>query len=92
MSVSASDLSDSARPGLSGLEPGELAAWLVERGEPAFRARQIEDALWRRHAASAAEVPSIPEALRPPLDAAFRFDTLEATDLRPSDGGLRARL
>ena len=88
MSVAASDHLDAARPGLSGLEPGELAAWLVERGEPPFRARQVDDALWRRHALSAADVPSIPEALRAPLDAAFRFETLEATDLRPSDGGL----
>ena len=34
------------RPGLSGLTPEALAAWLAERGVPAYRARQVGDAVW----------------------------------------------
>ena len=34
------------RPGLSGLPPEDLRTWLDARGEPAYRARQIGDALW----------------------------------------------
>ena len=34
------------RPGLSGVGPEALAAWLAEQGEPAYRARQVADAVW----------------------------------------------
>jgi 23S rRNA (adenine2503-C2)-methyltransferase len=76
------------RPGLSGRPPVDLAAWLTQRGEPAYRARQVGDALWRGHATCAAEVRTLPAALRVALDEAFRFDTLVHTEVRPSDGGL----
>src|SRR4051794_41034450 len=77
-----------SRPGLSGLAPAELEAWFVARGEPAFRARQVADALWRGNATELAGVATLPQSLREALDAEFRFDTLTATDLRPADGGL----
>ncbi len=75
------------RPGLSGLPPPELEAWLSTRELPAWRARQILDAVWRSAATSFAGVRTLPAALRHELDAAVRFDTLAATDLRPADGG-----
>jgi 23S rRNA (adenine2503-C2)-methyltransferase len=76
------------RPGLSGLEPAELGAWFVARGEPAYRARQAADAIWRGSAASAADVRQLPGALRAALDEAFRWDTVTDTELRLADGGL----
>ncbi len=76
------------RPGLSGLEPDVLAAWLAERGTPAYRARQIADALWAGGAQDAGAVRTLPAALRQELDDAFRFDTLAQTELRLSDGDL----
>jgi 23S rRNA (adenine2503-C2)-methyltransferase len=76
------------RPGLSGLEPSELEAWLVARGEPAYRARQVEDAVWRGTAASAEEIRTLPAGLRAALDEAFRFDTLPSTDISHADAGL----
>ena len=76
------------RPGLSGLEPDALAAWLVERGEPAYRARQVADAVWAGGARDAAAVRTLPAPLREELDVAFRFDTLVDTELRLSDGDL----
>jgi 23S rRNA (adenine2503-C2)-methyltransferase len=75
------------RPGIAGLSPDELAAWLRERREPAFRARQIQDAVWRTDARSAAGVPTLPAPLRKALDAAFRWDTIVADDLVEADGG-----
>ena len=36
------------RPGLSGLAEGALEAWLAAEGQPAYRARQIRDAVWRQ--------------------------------------------
>jgi 23S rRNA (adenine2503-C2)-methyltransferase len=78
-----------ARPGLSGVHPDELAAWLDARGEPAYRARQIADAVWRSPGAAVpSEVRTLPAHLRDALDAAFRWDTVAATDLQAADGGL----
>ncbi len=76
------------RPGISGLAPGALEAWFTERGEPAYRARQVADAVWGGNATSAADARTLPAALRDELDATFRFDTVADTELRLSDGGL----
>jgi len=76
------------RPGLSGLPATGLVAWLAARGEPAYRARQVGDALWRAGSASAGDVRTLPPALRADLDAAFRWDTVADTELRITDGGL----
>jgi 23S rRNA (adenine2503-C2)-methyltransferase len=76
------------RPGLSGLPPDEIRAWFTERGRPAWRARQVADALWGSHATSAAEVTTVPAALRGELDATFRFDTVADTEVRIADAGL----
>ena len=76
------------RPGLSGLSPTELERWFVERGQPAYLARQVADATWGRRAASAGEISTVPAALRAEIEAAFRFDTVADTELRPADGGL----
>jgi 23S rRNA (adenine2503-C2)-methyltransferase len=76
------------RPGLSGLEPGFLEAWFEERGQPAYRARQVADAVWGARAAATGEARTLPTALRAEVDAAFRFDTVAETDLQTADGGL----
>jgi 23S rRNA (adenine2503-C2)-methyltransferase len=76
------------RPGLSGVDPEELARWFEERGQPRYRARQVDDAVWRGLATSMAELRTLPARLRQDLDAAYRVDTLGATELRVSDGGL----
>jgi 23S rRNA (adenine2503-C2)-methyltransferase len=77
-----------ARPGLSGVSSDALVAWFAERGEPAYRARQVADAVWRGDATTAADIQTLPAALRKGLDEAFRFDTVADTELRLSDGGL----
>jgi 23S rRNA (adenine2503-C2)-methyltransferase len=76
------------RPGLSGLEPDALVAWLAERGELAYRGRQIADAVWAGGAQDAAAARTLPAALRAALEGAFRFDTLTDTELRLSDDDL----
>src|SRR5437764_10769849 len=77
-----------ARPGLSGVEPEDLARWFEERGQPVYRARQVNDAVWRALATSAAEFRTLPAAIRKDVEATFRADTLVATEVRVSDGGL----
>jgi 23S rRNA (adenine2503-C2)-methyltransferase len=75
-------------PGLSGLHPDALAAWLASRDEPAYRARQIADAVWGGTVASIEDAVTLPVALRGDLAAAFRFDTVADTELTVTDGGL----
>jgi 23S rRNA (adenine2503-C2)-methyltransferase len=74
-------------PGLSGVDPAWLDAWLDERGEPGYRGRQIADALWRGYASVPADLRTLPLRLRDELTDAFRIDTLVETELRPTDGG-----
>jgi 23S rRNA (adenine2503-C2)-methyltransferase len=76
------------RPGLSGLTSAELASWLADRGYPAYRARQVADAVWRGTGGSLDDVSTLPAALREDLAGSFRFDTVGDTELRLSDGGL----
>ena len=77
-----------ARLGISGLAPDAVEAWFTERGHPAYRARQLADAVWDGHATTAQDASTLPAPLRDELDAAFRFDTVADTELRLSDGGL----
>jgi 23S rRNA (adenine2503-C2)-methyltransferase len=74
-------------PGISGLDLAALGGWLAERGEAAYRARQIEDAIWRGDAKSAEDVRTLPAPLREAIDATFAWDTLAATERVVTDGG-----
>jgi 23S rRNA (adenine2503-C2)-methyltransferase len=76
------------RPGLSGLSDGALEAWLAAEGQPAYRASQIRDGVWRSNARTADELRTLPAALRARLDAAFRMDSIEAHEVAVADRGL----
>jgi 23S rRNA (adenine2503-C2)-methyltransferase len=76
------------RPGLSGVPVTQLEKWLTERGQPAYRARQIADHVWAGAALSIDELRTLPQALRRELDDTFRLTTLGPPDITPSDGGL----
>ncbi|MEI7745229.1 MAG: 23S rRNA (adenine(2503)-C(2))-methyltransferase RlmN, partial [Chloroflexota bacterium] len=71
-----------------GLTPDELAAWFTAHGRPAYRARQVLDAVWRGRQTSFAEIRTLPGPLRDELEAAFRFDTVEESEVRLTDGVL----
>ena len=74
-------------PGISGVSAEDLRGWLERRGEPPFRVRQIQDAIWRSNAASTTEVPTLPAALRTALDDDFTWDTLASNERVVTDGG-----
>jgi 23S rRNA (adenine2503-C2)-methyltransferase len=76
------------RPGLSGLGDGALETWLRGQGQPAYRARQIRDALWGGHAIAASEMQTLPVSLRGALEGAFRVDTIVSEEIAVADGGL----
>jgi len=75
------------RPGISGVTAATLGDWLEARGEPAFRVRQIQDAIWRAQAGSIGDVVTLPTALRAALDESFRWDTLGSNERVVTDGG-----
>ncbi len=75
-----------ARPGLSGLTIAQISSWMTTDGTPAYRARQVAAGLWAG-ARAAGEIRVLPPAVRASLARAFRFDTIESTDLVVSDGG-----
>jgi 23S rRNA (adenine2503-C2)-methyltransferase len=76
------------KPGLSGLPAETMAAWLAERGQPAYRVRQIADAVWGGTIASIEDALALPAGLRSELAESFRFDTVADTEVRVTDGGL----
>ncbi|HEY6110121.1 MAG TPA: 23S rRNA (adenine(2503)-C(2))-methyltransferase RlmN [Gemmatimonadales bacterium] len=53
-----------------------LAEWLKERGEPAYRVRQIVPRLWRRPVASWRDASDLPAPLRAALEDAFPLPRL----------------
>ena len=65
-----------ALPALPGQSPEALSAWLSAQGEPAFRAKQILDWVWKKKASSFADMTNLPAALREKLAAAFRLSAL----------------
>ena len=75
------------RPGISGVTAEALGLWLEARGEPAFRVRQIQDAVWRAHAGAIGDVVTLPTTLRAELDTSFRWDTLASNERVVTDGG-----
>jgi 23S rRNA (adenine2503-C2)-methyltransferase len=81
-------VSDPTRPGISGLTPDELTAWVVEHVQPPYRARQIADAVWTDGGATdPADFRTLPTALRDALARDFRLDTVADTEIRLADGG-----
>jgi 23S rRNA (adenine2503-C2)-methyltransferase len=76
------------RPGISGLSPDDLAAWVADRGEPSYRARQIADAVWKDGGVTDVRaIRTLPGPLRDALGAGYRLDTLADTEIRLADDG-----
>jgi 23S rRNA (adenine2503-C2)-methyltransferase len=77
-----------ARPGLAEVSRERLLTWLADQGDPAYRARQIEDAVWRTPARSLEDVTTLPRELKAKLERDFRLTTIAETELRVTDAGL----
>ena len=56
------------KPPLTGETLASLSARLAEQGEPAFRARQILDWLYKKRARSWDDMTNLPKSLRAWLD------------------------
>jgi 23S rRNA (adenine2503-C2)-methyltransferase len=76
------------RPGVSDASPQELLSWFADRGEPAFRARQLADHVWSGRAQSFEDIHTLPAGLRSALSETYRFSTLVGTERRGAADGL----
>jgi 23S rRNA (adenine2503-C2)-methyltransferase len=77
-------------PAITALGDGELAGWLAERGQPAYRLRQLR----RRLAAGDGfeAMLDLPGTLRAELAALFRPSSLEEVRRSEADGGETTKL
>ena len=71
-------------PSLTGLSHDELTSWLKEQGEPAFRANQILDWMWKKKADSIDAMSNLPATLRAKLASSFRLASLTHTHTQGS--------
>jgi 23S rRNA (adenine2503-C2)-methyltransferase len=68
----------SALPAFSAMDRNELQAWATERGLPAYRGRQIHEAVHRQAVQSFDELTVLPKVLRETLQSEYRVRTVTA--------------
>jgi 23S rRNA (adenine2503-C2)-methyltransferase len=74
-------------PAISEVGTDALAAWLVARGEPAYRAPQVLSGVHRPDVAGFADLTDLPADLRAALATSFRFSTIvDSHVIRTADG------
>jgi 23S rRNA (adenine2503-C2)-methyltransferase len=78
-----------SRP-ISALPAPELAAWLAERGEPAYRAGQVRR--WLGEGAGFEAMHDLPVDLRRDLAAGFRISSIEEVRRTDADRGTTTKL
>ncbi len=71
-------------PALTGQSPEQISSWLQAAGEPAFRANQILEWIWKKKITSIDAMTNLPAALRGKLTESFRLDALEHTTTQGS--------
>lgn len=64
-------------PALTGISKQDLTTYLTGLGQPAFRAGQVLDWIWKKKAVSVSSMTNLPAALRDELSRAFRCHALE---------------
>ncbi|MBQ9316924.1 MAG: 23S rRNA (adenine(2503)-C(2))-methyltransferase RlmN [Atopobiaceae bacterium] len=83
----ASELTD-----LRTLTQGQLAETLKELGQPAFRAKQIQEWVWERGASSFDDMTNLPKALRSQLSERFTLGGVKQVARQVSEDGSRKYL
>jgi 23S rRNA (adenine2503-C2)-methyltransferase len=86
------NVSDSPKPHIGDLTLDELRTALAGLGEPAYRAAQVFDWLYRKHADRFEAMSNLPKSFRDKLGAAFRIGGLELFGVARSKDGTEKRL
>ena len=85
-------MTPSGLPALLDLADGELEAIVAELGAPAYRARQIREAVYGRGALDFDEMPALPAALRRELATRLRVGPATVVSEHTSDDGSTSKL
>ena len=81
------------RPAITDVDEQALSAWLAERGEPGYRAKQIRRHVARGAGAGWSELTDLPKALRDELERTFRWSSVEVVhEIESADGETRKAL
>jgi len=75
-------------PAISEVATDALVAWFADRGEPAYRARQVIAGVSAGRARDFAELTDLPLRLRAALAEDYRFSSITATEVIRTDQGL----
>lgn len=77
-------------PNIRAYDLPELKEWMVEHGEKAFRAKQVHEWVWQRHAESFDEMTNVAKDLRAKLAENFVFGKVGIEDQqRSADGTIK---
>lgn len=80
------------KPNIRQQSKEEITHWFTERGEKAFRARQVWEWLWSHHAGGFEEMTSLSKKLREELKKDFRLPSLAIDTVQNStDGTIKTR-
>lgn len=69
------------------LSAEELTAWFKDEGEQAFRAKQVQEWIWKKSATSFNEMTNLSVGLREKLNAHFTFNPVEVSETQKSKDG-----
>jgi 23S rRNA (adenine2503-C2)-methyltransferase len=84
---------DEARSAITDVTERDLVSWLRDRGQPAYRARQIRRQVARGTTPDWKGLTDLPMGLREELERAFRWSAVElAHEARSADGETRKAL
>jgi len=84
---------DDPRPAITDIDERALGAWLRERDQPAYRAKQIRRQIARGTSSDWAELTDLPKPLRDALARAFRWSAVELVhETGSADGETRKAL
>ncbi len=78
-----------SRPAILDLTPADLVSWLNERGQPAYRADQIFEWVYRKRVGEFAKMSNLPDSLRGELEAHFRLFGLSKVKQTGSEDSTR---
>lgn len=91
-SAVAGSTAEADRADLLSLTADELRAWLTERGEPAYRSKQIYDAIYRQFATDFDQMRGLPVALRESLASHAVIASPDVRALQASKDGRTRKL
>ncbi len=74
---------------ITALDPDALGALLKDRGQPAYRARQVLDWVYQKRATSYAEMTNLPASLRTALETAAPFPVMDRVRVLGSEDTTR---